>query len=117
MRFFLSILLISILAAAAEYILPWWTIAIVSMVVALIAGYGAGRSFVMGFLGIAIFWLIAILLRDLPNHHILSRKMAALFPLGGYASMFALVTIVVGGLIGGLAAMGGALLSKPARIK
>lgn len=116
MRFLLSILLIAILAAAAEYFLPWWTIAVVALIVALRVGYRPGKAFLMGFSGIALFWLIAILLRDIPNHHILSGRMATLFNLPGYA-WFAVVTIVVGGLVGGLAALAGSLMAKPATVK
>jgi len=108
MKFFLSIILIAVLSAVAEYFLPWWSLAIVSFLVTLIIAIKPGKAFLAGFLGIAIFWLIAVLLKDIPNDHILSGRMAALFHLPNYF-LFSVVTILAGSLIGGLAAWSGAL--------
>ena len=116
MRFFLGMVLIALLSAVGEYYLPWWVIAVVCFAVSLIVGLRPGRSFLMGFLGIAIFWADAALLHDVANQHILSTRMAALFHLPS-STMFICVTVLVGSLVGGLAAWAGALLrgnvSKP----
>lgn len=113
MRFVLSVILIAVLSAVAEYFLPWWTIAVVAFLVSLLTLMRPGKAFLAGFCGVALCWLIAALLRDIPNEHILSVRMAALFHLPNYA-LFIVVTIVVGGLVGGLAAWAGSLL-RPAR--
>jgi hypothetical protein len=110
MRFLLGMILMIILSAVAEYYLPWWTIAVVCFVVALFSGQGAGKAFLMGFCGIAIFWLAMALLHDIPNEHILSARMAALFKLPNYA-LFICVTVLIGGLVGGLSAWAGALIA------
>ena|ERR1035437_1569135 len=109
MRFLLAVILIALLSAVAEYFLPWWTIAVVCFLVSLFIGGKPGKAFLMGFLGIAIFWLIAALMHDLSNEHILSTRMAALFHLPNYG-LFIVVTVFVGGLVGGLSAWAGALL-------
>jgi hypothetical protein len=111
MRFLMTIIAIAIVAAVGEFILPWWACAAAAFLVALQAGLTPGRSFVAGFCGIALFWLVAALMHDVTNHHILSRKMAVLFHLPGYG-LFILVTVIVGGLIGGLSAWSGALLKS-----
>jgi hypothetical protein len=108
MRFLITLLLIAALSAVAQLLLPWWTIAVIAFTVALFSGLRPGRAFGAGFFGISIFWLIAILLRDIPNDHILSARMAILFRVGSYP-VFILVTVLVGGLLGGLAAWSGAL--------
>jgi hypothetical protein len=108
MRFFLMVVLIVVFSAVAEYFLPWWTIAVVSFLVSLIVGGKAGSSFLAGFLGIALLWLAAALYHDIPNEHILSARMAVLFKLPNY-TLFVVVTVFIGGLVGGLAAWAGAL--------
>ena len=73
-----------------------------------------GASFLAGFLGIAIFWLVAVLLKDMPNEHILSRRMAMVFKLPNYTALILVVTIV-GGLIGGLSACAGSFIRATKR--
>jgi len=107
MRFLLAVILITLSSAVAEWFLPWWMIAVVAFVVSLFMALKPGRAFLAGFAGIAIFWLIASLLHDVPNDHILSTRMAALFYLPNYG-LFVAVTVLTGGSIGGLAAWAGA---------
>lgn len=111
MKFLLSVISIALLSAAAEYFLPWWTIAVVSFSVSLLAAQKPSRAFLMGFCGIALFWLTAALLHDISNEHILSTRMAMLFKLPSYP-MFICVTVIVGGLLGGLSAWSGALFRR-----
>jgi len=111
MRFILAVILITVLSAIAEWFLPWWMIAVVAFVVSLFMALKPGKAFSAGFAGIGIFWLIASLMHDIPNEHILSTRMAALFHLPNYG-LFIVITVFVGGLIGGLAALAGALLNR-----
>ncbi len=115
MRFLFSVLIIALLSAGAEFLLPWWSCAVVCFLVALFARQSGGRAFLIGFLGVGIFWLVAALLHDVANEHILSTRMAALFKLPNYW-LFILVTVFIGGLVGGMAAWVGATL-KPNSIK
>lgn len=109
MRFFVAVIFIAILSAAAEYFLPWWSVAIVSFLVSLFAGFRPGRSFLLGFFGVGLCWLVTALIHDIANQHILSARMAALFHLPDYA-LFIVVTVFLGGLIGGLSACTGSLV-------
>jgi hypothetical protein len=111
MRFFLAVILIAILSGISEYFLPWWTVAVVSFVASMLLRFSPGRSFLVGFSGIGLLWLTAALLHDISNQHILSQKMAALFHLPGYA-LFVLVTVLICGLTGGMAAWAGALVRR-----
>jgi hypothetical protein len=108
MRFFISLILIMVFSFLAELVMPWWSIAIVAFAVCYFYSLRPGIAFLSGFLSIAIFWLLVILIRDNANAHILSTRMAALFNLPGYP-LFILLALVVGGLVGGLAAWAGAL--------
>jgi len=110
MRFILAVILIAVLSAAAEWFLPWWMIAVVAFCVSLFISMKPGKAFLAGFVGIGVFWLIAAVVQDIPNDHILSARMAGVLHLPGYG-MFIGVTAFVGGLLGGLAALAAALLS------
>lgn len=107
----IAIILIAVLGAVAEYFLPWWSVAVIAFLVSWLIGLKPGKAFLAGFLGIAIFWLIAALCHDIPNDHILSRRMATLFHLPGYG-LFIIVTVFIGGLVGGIAAWAGALCRR-----
>jgi hypothetical protein len=109
MKFLLGIMLIIIFSAIGEYFLPWWMIAVVSFLVSLFTAQHPGRSFLMGFLGIAIFWLATCVILDAANSHILSTRMAGVFHLPDH-TLFILVTTLVGALVGGLSAWAGALV-------
>jgi hypothetical protein len=111
MKVIAGIISIAILSAAAELFLPWWMIAVVPFIVGIVMHSNGKKSFLAGFLGIAIFWLIAALMKDLPNEHILSTRMASVFGLPNYG-LFMLVVVLVGGLIGGLSAWAGGLLRE-----
>ncbi len=111
MRLLIFIILIAILSAIAEMSFPWWVIAIIPFVAGIFINKKGGASFIAGFAGIALFWLVAVLIKDIPNEHILSRKMATIFKLPNYGLLILVVT-VLGGLIGGLAAWAGSLLRK-----
>lgn len=109
MKFLLSVILIALLSAGAELLLPWWSCAMVCFIVALFVRQGGGRAFLMGFCGVGLLWLVAAMMHDVANAHILSTRMAALLKLPNYG-LFIVVTVFVGALLGGLAGLSGALL-------
>ncbi|MFX6506452.1 hypothetical protein ABTG29_18515, partial [Acinetobacter baumannii] len=72
------------------------------------------NAFLAGFLGVAILWIILAALKDIPNEHLLSTKVASLLPLGGSWIVLLLVTGLVGGLVSGFAALTASFLrGKP----
>lgn len=97
--------------ALAEWLMPWWTVALVAFVIAILAALRPGKAFLTGFLGVGLWWLIAALYRDIPNHHILTTRMAGVFSLPSYW-LYILVTVIIGGLTGGMAAAAGALVNR-----
>lgn len=114
MRNLKSILIIAICAGITTWFLPWSMIAVCSYVVAITHKLAPRAGFTSGFLGIALAWLVIALWRDLPNQHILSNRMAALLGMpNGW--LFMLLTIVLGGLVGGLSGWSGAMMSKAFR--
>ena len=113
MRLLLAILLTAALGFIAGKFLPWWSIAIVAFLVALLLPQRIGKSFLSGFLGIFLLWSVVALWIDSKNDSLLSSKIASLFPLGGSSILLILVTALIGALVGGFAALSGAALRKP----
>ncbi len=110
MRFILAVLLTATLSFIAGLYTPWWSIAVVSFLVALLVKQRYGVAFLSGFLGIFLLWGGLSFWIDTKNNGVLSHKMAQLFPLGGSSVLLILVTALVGGLVGGFAAMSGSTL-------
>ena len=107
MKFIVSILLIALLSFALGLYLPWWSLALVAFVVAALIHQRAGKAFLSGFLGLFLLWGIMAFIIDANNDHVLSVKVAELLPLGGSSFLLILITALIAGLVGGLAAMAG----------
>jgi predicted membrane metal-binding protein len=116
MRFLAALLLIALLSFIAGLFLPWWSIAIVGFLVALLIPQTIGKSFLSGFLAIFLLWGIVSFIIDIKNESMLSGKIAQLFPLGGSSILLILITALIGALVGGFAAMSGGSL-RPAKRK
>jgi len=110
MRIILALLLTATISFLAGLRLEWWSIAIVSFLVALLIPQKISGAFISGFLGIFILWAVLALWIDSKNGNTLSFKMAELFKLGGSSILLILVTAFIGGLVGGFAAMAGSSL-------
>jgi hypothetical protein len=107
MKFIVSILLMALLSFALGLYLPWWSLALVAFVVAALIHQRAGKAFLSGFLALFLLWGILAFIIDANNDHVLSVKVAELLPLGGSSLLLILVTALIAGLVGGLAAMAG----------
>ena len=119
MRFFLAFILTFLLSFIAGLYLPWWSIALVAFLVALLLPQSAGRSFGAGFAAVFLLWGLLALWRDLPNKSLLSQKIAQLFYLQGSSLLLILVTALVGGIVAGFAAMSGSTIRpyRKSRVK
>jgi hypothetical protein len=114
MKFIVSILLIAFLAFVAGLFtqLPWWIFVISSFIVSTLLHQTPGKSFLSGFLGLFLLWVVLAFIKDSANEHLLSAKVALILPLGGSYMMLILVTGIIGGLISGLAALTGSFVKK-----
>ncbi|KAA9331404.1 hypothetical protein F0P96_14260 [Hymenobacter busanensis] len=100
-------LLILIGAALAQLVLPWWSAAVVAGLLGLWWGRHAGRTFLAGFNGVGMGWMALATWHHLHSGGELSQRVAQLLPLSGNAWALVVVTAVLGGLVGGLAALAG----------
>jgi len=101
-------LLIFILAFLAQLFLPWWVITPLCFGLAAVLGGKGGRAFWAGFLGVGLGWLRLAGWLNIRNDGLLAHRVAQLLPLGGQSWLLVLVTAIIGGLVGGLAALAGA---------
>ena len=92
--------------------LPWWSFVFTSFVVAMSIHQKPGKAFLSGFIGLFLLWGLLSILKDNPNEHILSTKVAKLLPLGGSYILLILITAFLGGLVSGLAATSGSTFRK-----
>ncbi|MBX0292649.1 hypothetical protein K3G63_19550 [Hymenobacter sp. HSC-4F20] len=114
-RFWRLALLIAVLSSLAQLLLPWWVVVPVAFAVA--AGWGAtgGRAFLAGLLGVGLSWWLPALWLHTHGAARLADRLATLLPLGGSGWTLALVSGLVAGVVGGLAALSGAWVRQAAR--
>lgn len=117
MKFLSALLLTALLAFASGLygVLPWWSFAITSFIVALAVHQKAGKAFLAGFLALFGLWVVLAFLQDKANEHILSTKVANILPLGGSYWVLILLTGIIGGLVAGLSALTGSYLRQSGR--
>ena len=72
-------------------------------------------NFLAGFLAIGILWLLKAWLQDAGGSSDLSERVAKIFTLPRKELLF-VVTAVVGGLVGGFAALSGSLLKRKFKV-
>lgn len=92
---------------AVQYFLPWWTMAIVAFGLGYFFQNKGAVSFVAGFIGVGLLWFIAAYRIDAASQSLLTEKINRIFPLNVFVLM-----IIVGGLVGGFAALTGALMNQ-----
>ena len=111
-NFFISSLTLTviILTLMMGYFFEWWTVAIAAFIGGAIFGKSSGETFVKGMIAVIIVWLLMVCYYHFSTQGILSNKIAQILPMGGNAGILILVTVLIGGLVGGLGAMSGFLV-------
>lgn len=109
MKGLLFFLISGIAASFIGYFGLWYGIAIAPLILAPIFQIKPSNGFVLGFTSTFICWFIAMLVRDIPNNHLLSHKMAVMFHIHDFGLLIFTIASI-GGIISGLAACSGALL-------
>lgn len=115
MKFVTATILTALLAFISGLFLPWWGIAITSLLIAVLVHQKAGKAFLSGLTGVFILWAGMALWIDMKNNHVLSQKISAVLKFGGSSVVLILITGLVGGLVAGFAAMSGSYLRASAK--
>lgn len=103
MLLFVLILLASL---ALQLFLPWWVIAPVAFGLAFWKSASGRHAFLAGFAAVFVLWFVAAYMPHYRNEGILTARIAQLFGLPA-SFLVLLITALVGGLVGGLAAWSG----------
>jgi hypothetical protein len=102
----LLFLLIALLSFILQLFLPWWIIAVVAFAAALWKAVSGSSAFWSGFLAVAVVWLLMAIFTHIRTDGILTSRIAALFNLPA-SFLLILITAIIGGLVGGMAALSG----------
>jgi hypothetical protein len=112
MKFFISIVLTSILAFAAGLQLPWWFIAVAAFIAALSIPQKSGKAVLAGFLGIFLLWVVLAFVIKNKGGDLITTQTAYLLKIKGNTILLIFVTGLIGGLVGGLGALTGSMGRK-----
>ncbi len=103
----IQIVLILLLSALAQLVLPWWSLAIVAFAVCVWRSTSGGQAFIAGFLGVALVWLLYALAIHLRTDGIFTGRMGSLLFKSSSVALPLVVTGMLSGLVGGLAGLTG----------
>ena len=114
MKFILAIILTALLSFAVGLFtfLPWYSFVFCAVIVAIAIHQKPFKAFITGFFALFLLWLVLALLKDIPNEHILSTKVANVLSLKGNTTLLLIITGFVGGLLGGFGALTGSYTRK-----
>lgn len=114
MRFLIHIVAVFLLSWLLQSFFPWWTLAVASFIAGLLFGETGFKSFIAGFIGAAVLWLMMAWYIDSSTDSILTSKVAQLFPTKT-VGLLIVFTAIIGGLVGGFASMTGGILTRKER--
>jgi hypothetical protein len=104
MKFFVQIAATIALCFLLQTFFPWWTMAIGACAIGFAVPNKGYVSFGAGFLAVGLLWLGMAIYIDQTTQSILTEKVNKLLPLNSL-----LLTMLIGGVVGGFAALTGAL--------
>ncbi len=110
MRFILAFIGIMVLSWLTGLVLPWWNIALVSFILAVLIRQKPFPAFVCAFLAVFILWFALSYRIDLHNDHILSARMALLIFKKESPLLIITLSAFTGGLVAGMGSLTGSLL-------
>jgi hypothetical protein len=105
---FLAFILIVLAGYFLQPITPWWSIALISLVIVLLFQLGPSKSMAAGFFGGFLLWGLVAFLANSANEGILAGRIGNM--LGGMpGNLIPLLSAIVGGITAGLGALLGSL--------
>lgn len=112
MKFLISVITIAIISFTAGLYLPWWSIAIVSFMIALLIHQRPLASFIAGFTGIFVLWMIIAAFINTANNSILANRIGEMLGIGQNPALLIFITALIGGLVAGFAALSASYLRR-----
>ena len=112
MRFIVSLALIALLSFAACIYFPWWSVAVIAFLVAVIIPQNAGTSFLTGFIALFLLWGVLSFWISSSNDDLLAHRISLLILKIDSPYLLMAVTALIGGLVAGFAALSGSYLRR-----
>jgi hypothetical protein len=91
---------------------PWWSIAIACFLVALFIPQKNWVSFVAGFVSLFLLWYGLSFWMSFQNGHLLANRISTLILKQENSFLLVLISALIGGIVGGFAALSGSLINK-----
>lgn len=107
MRFVIALCAIITISYAVCLFLPWYSIAVVAAVIMFCIPIKNAKAFLCGFFAIFLLWTFQTFAINANNNNILSIKLASLILKTPSPNLLIIATGVIGGLVGGFAALTG----------
>lgn len=111
MMFLLKAFVIAILCYLGQMLFPWWIIPIAAFIGGATIPSRGINSFLSGFLGAGLLWLIQAWRMDLNSASIISSQIAPIFQVEETALLI-IATAFIGAATGGLGALTGHYFAK-----
>lgn len=99
-------ILIILLSAIAQFLGPWWLMALVCFALCFWKSSKAASAFGVAFLAISTLWIGFATFQNIANEGIISQKIADIFKLPN-AFLLITVTGLIGGIVGGFSGLAG----------
>ena len=114
MKFLVATALTALLSFAIGLftVLPWYSFVFCAIIVAVAVHQKPIKAFGAGSIAVFVLWIVQVTLIDAANEHLLSKKVAAILPLGGSHVALIILTGFIGGLLAGMGALTGSFLRK-----
>ena len=110
MKFIVALIVTALLSFIGCMYFPWWTIAIAAFITALLIHQRSWKAFLAGFIALLLLWGGLAFWIDIKNESILSARISQLMGIGNNPVLLILITGLIGGLVGGFAAMSASFL-------
>ena len=110
MKFTVALIVTALLSFIGCMYFPWWTIAVAAFITALLIHQRSWKAFLAGFIALLLLWGGLAFWIDVKNDSILSVRISQLMGIGKNPVILILVTGLIGGLVGGFAAMSASFL-------
>lgn len=110
MKFIVSLVLTIFLSFTSCLFFPWWSIALIAFIIAVLIPQKPGKSFLTGFIALFILWGGLSFWISRNNDNILAHKVSLLILKMDNPYLLILITALVGALVAGFAAMSGSFL-------
>ncbi|MFT4031292.1 MAG: hypothetical protein QM669_02645 [Siphonobacter sp.] len=105
----MQFILIVILSAMVQYFLPWWSVVLIPFFLSAWKGTSGFASFLNGLLASGLLWLALAWFEHSRSAGVLTSRISSLF-MNIPATGLMTITALVGGLLGGMAALSGYFL-------